>query len=314
MTPKPRLLVVNGILLLLLVLQLQAAAETGVRTGVLRGEVVDPSGAVVPRAQIRLSHRGHVQETRSRADGRYSIRTLAPRSYTVRVTAKGFAPLTIPRVSLTAGHVKELTLPLSIAADHEEVTVVAHVSGVGVGSDQSSGSMVFRGRDLDALSEDPDVLQSELQQLAAAAAGPNGGQIYIDGFAGGQLPPKSSILEVRVNQNPFSAEYDRVGYGRVEIITKPGTLTMHGSLSGYGNTSATNTANPLVSQQPDYNLYSYSATLSGPLGKKASYFLSAFELKRRIRALSMPSTRRTRDEHHASGSQSFPHHDPESAL
>jgi hypothetical protein len=278
MTPKPRILVLIGLLLLPLILHLQAAAETGVQTGVLRGEVVDPTGAVVPRAQIRLSHRGHVQETQSRADGRYSIRTLAPRSYTVRVTAKGFAPLTIPGVSLTAGRVKELTLPLSIAADHEEVTVVAHVQGVGVGSDQSPGSMVFKGRDLDALSEDPNVLQSELQQLASAAAGPNGGQIYIDGFAGGRLPPKSSILEVRVNQNPFSAEFDRVGYGRVEIITKPGTLTMHGSLSGYGNTSATNTANPLVSQQPDYNLYSYTGTLSGPLGKKASYFLSAFQL------------------------------------
>lgn len=278
MTPKPKSLFLIGLLLLLFVLHLQAAAETGVRTGVLRGEVVDPTGAVVPRAQIRLFHRGHVQETQSRSDGRYSIRTLAPRSYTVRVTAKGFAPLTIPGVSLTAGRVRELTLPLSIATNHEEVIVAARVQGVGVGADQSPGSMVFKGSDLDALSEDPNVLQSELQQLASAAAGPNGGQIYIDGFAGGRLPPKSSILEVRVNQNPFSAEFDRVGYGRVEIITKPGTLTMHGSLSGYGNTSATNTANPLVSQQPDYNLYSYTATLSGPLGKKASYFLSAFQL------------------------------------
>ena len=52
--------------------------------------------------------------------------------------------------------------------------------------------------------------------------GPNGGQLYIDGFTAGQLPPKSSIREIRINQNPFSAEYDKLGYGRIEIFTKPG--------------------------------------------------------------------------------------------
>jgi Carboxypeptidase regulatory-like domain len=274
---KPILLALTGLLLFPLILHQQAAAETGVPTAVLRGEVVDPSGAVVPRARIRLIHRRHVLETRSRADGRYSIRTPAPRSYTVRVTAKGFAPLTIRGVWLSAGHVKDLILPLAVAADYEEVTVVGHVPGVGVGSDQNSGTMVFKGRDLDALSDDPDVLQGELRQLAAAAAGPNGGQIYIDGFAGGRLPPKSSILEIRVNQNPFSAEFNSLGYGRVEIITKPGTEALHGSLSSYGNTSVLNTANPLVSTQPDYHLYSYSGNVSGPIGKHASYFLSAFQ-------------------------------------
>ena len=177
-------------------------------------------------------------------------------------------PLTIQGISLDAGHVKELNLPLEIAADHEIVTVKAQVHSVGVNPDQNSGALVFKGTDLNALSDNPDELQAELQQLAGAAAGPNGGQIYIDGFAGGQLPPKSSILEIRVNQNPFSSEYDRVGYGRIEVITKPGSEKFHGNIAGYGNTSATNSANPLVAQQPDYDLYSYSGFISGPLGKE----------------------------------------------
>jgi hypothetical protein len=270
MTFKPRSLALIPLLLLPLILHWQAAAQTGV----LRGEVVDPTGAVVPQARIRLLHRNEVHETQSRADGRYSIRTLAPRTYTVRVTAKGFAPLLIQGISLSAGRVKELDLPLEIAADHEVVTVVGHTQSVGVNPDQNAGSMVFKGSDLNALSDNPDELQAELQQLAGAAAGPNGGQIYIDGFEGGQLPPKSSILEIRVNQNPFSSEYDRIGYGRIEIITKPGSEKLHGSLSGYGTTSALNTANPLVSQQPDYDLYSYSGLISGPLAKNTSFILS----------------------------------------
>ena len=85
------------------------------------------------------------------------------------------------------------------------------------------GAIVLNGSDLDALSDDPDQLQNELQALAGPAAGPNGGEIYVDGFQGGQLPPKSSIREIRVNQNPFSAEFNKIGYGRIEILTKPGS-------------------------------------------------------------------------------------------
>ena len=76
------------------------------------------------------------------------------------------------------------------------------------------GAIVIQGKDLEALSDDPDELQSDLQALAGPSAGPNGGQIYIDGFTGGTLPPKASIREIRINQNPFSSEYDKLGYGR----------------------------------------------------------------------------------------------------
>ncbi|MGC1463321.1 MAG: carboxypeptidase regulatory-like domain-containing protein [Terracidiphilus sp.] len=276
MSFKLRLFVLVSLPLLLIAFHQPAAAQTGV----LRGEVVDPSGAVVPKAQIKLLHRSEIKQTQSSAEGRYVIQTEAPRTYTIKVTAKGFAPLTIEGISLAAGRVKELDLPLEIAADHENVTVVAQANRVGVSPDQNSGSLVFKGTDLNALSDNPDELQAELQQLAGAAAGPNGGQIYIDGFAGGQLPPKSSILEIRVNQNPFSSEYDSIGYGRIEILTKPGSEKLHGSLASYGNTSATNSSNPLVSQQPDYNLYSYSGFISGPLGKNASFFFSGFYLKK----------------------------------
>ncbi len=224
-----------------------------------KGEVADPMGSVVPGAKVAVSRGRQVVETQTGSDGHYAFRTLAPGSYTVKATAKGFEPLTIQGIALAAGRVKELNLPLSVAIERDEVTVNGHVNGVDVSPTQNSSALVFRGKDLDALSDDPDQLQSELQELAGAAAGPNGGQIYIDGFAGGQLPPKSSILEIRVNQNPFSAEFDRVGYGRVEIITKPGTQALHGSISGYGGTSATNSSNPLLQaqDQPQYYLYSY---------------------------------------------------------
>src|ERR1039458_10391788 len=77
----------------------------------------------------------------------------------------------------------------------------------------NAGTIIISGKELEALPDDPDELLTDLQALAGPSAGPNGGQLYIDGFTAGQLPPKSSIREIRINQNPFSAEYDKLGYG-----------------------------------------------------------------------------------------------------
>jgi hypothetical protein len=247
----------------------------------LHGVVADPSGAVVPGAAITLAQGDRVlQHTKSGADGRYAFNPVAPGAYTVTVTAKGFAPLSIPDVQLSSGATKELKLELSIAVEQEEVTVTDESRSVGLSPDQNSSAVVIKGGDLDALSDDPDELQNELQALAGPAAGPNGGQIFIDGFEGGQIPPKSSILEIRVNQNPFSAEFDRIGYGRVEIITKPGSQKFNGMVSGFETTSNLNSKNPLVAEEPFYAFYSGYGNVSGPVGKKAAYFFNFFGMNR----------------------------------
>ena len=125
-------------------------------------------------------------------------------------------------VRVAAGQTLTLDVKMAIQEQTQEVQVTAQSATVSVDSDSNASSTVIKGKDLDALSDDPDELSSELSALAGPAAGPNGGQIYVDGFTGGQLPPKSSIREIRINQNPFSAQYDRLGYGRVEVFTKAG--------------------------------------------------------------------------------------------
>src|SRR5207245_5427044 len=89
-------------------------------------------------------------------------------------------------------------------------------------SSNNASAVVLRGAELEALSDDPDDLAADLAALAGPSAGPNGGSIFVDGFSGGQLPPKESIREIRINQNPFSPEYDKLGYGKIEIFPKPG--------------------------------------------------------------------------------------------
>ena len=181
---------------------------------------------------------------------------------------------------------KELNLPLAIAVEQQEVTVNGETQGVSISPDQNASAMVIKGSDLDALSDDPTELQNELQALAGPAAGPNGGQIYIDGFEGGQIPPKSAILEIRVNQNPFSAEYDRIGYGRIEIITKPGSQKFQGSIGGFGNSSALNTGNPSPhAASPATTLRLLGTTSAAPSPKPPSYFFNAFTSHRQNQSI-----------------------------
>ena len=245
--------------------------------GSLHGAVTDPSGARVVKATVTVQAAdGTTSAVVSGADGTYLFPQLAAGTYTITVTAAGLELAQAQSVTVEAGHATLQNLALAIAVDQQQVTVTDQGSGLDTSPDNNSSAIVIKGKDLDALSDDPDQLQDELTALAGPAAGPNGGQIYIDGFSGGQLPPKSSIREIRINQNPFSAEYDKLGYGRIEILTKPGTDHLHGMIMANGNDSAFNSLNTFVTSEPPYYSTFFLGNVSGSLSKSSSWFLSGF--------------------------------------
>lgn len=246
-------------------------------SGALRGQVVDPSGAAVPEATVTvLSTSGHKATAKANQNGKYEIKGLAPGTYTVQVAAPNFSPFQQGNIVIAAGRIRQLKISLKIEQQVQQVTVSAQATRLSVNPESNASAVVITGKALQALSDDPDELQAELDALAGPSAGPNGGQIYIDGFTGGQLPPKSDILEIHINQNPFSAEYDKVGYGRIEIITKPGTSQYHGSFFADGNDSAFNSRNPFVTEVPSYHSEFINGNFGGPITKKASFFVDVF--------------------------------------
>jgi hypothetical protein len=254
---------------------LAQTAAGAAAVGTLRGQVADPSGAVIPQASLTVTSAAGVNSTgTSDASGQYTISGLAPGQYTVTVAAPGFSTFTSPPVRIAAGQTQHLNVSLTIQMEQQQVQVSGDTPGVSVDPDSNVSAVVLTGKDLDALSDDPDELSNELTALAGPAAGPSGGQIYIDGFTGGQLPPKSAIRAIIINQNPFSAQYDKPGYGRVEILTKPGTDKLHGQVFVNSSASAFNTSNPFAANQPPYHTLQYNGNVSGPLGKKASFFFS----------------------------------------
>jgi hypothetical protein len=264
-----------GYLFLIALLYLGLPPVYAQDSGRLYGQVLDPSGAMVPGILLTLTQGNRMIDTHSGNDGVYNFQQVPEGTYALTVEAPGFE---FPRanLSIVAGHACVLNLHLTVASSREEIQVQSQNASINVSPDENASAMIVKGSALDALSDDPDQLQNELQALAGSAAGPSGGQIYIDGFTGGELPPKSSIREIRINQNPFSAEFDRIGYGRIEILTKSGTDKFSGYVMSFLVLSALNTANPLVKQQPSYNGYSLPAYVSGPLTKHGSYFFSFF--------------------------------------
>lgn len=265
--------IVSAEIILLFLLACLTLGQTS--TGSIHGLVKDPSGAVITDATISIQGAtGESATTETNNKGEYHLQGLAPGTYTVTVIANGFSTAQ-QQVTVVAGENHSLDIPLEIHVQQQQVQVEEQGANVDVSSENNASSTIIRGKDLDALSDDPDQLQDDLQALAGPSAGPNGGEIYIDGFTGGQLPPKSSIREIRVNQNPFSAQYDKLGYGRIEVFTKPGTDQYHGRFFIMGNTAALNTPNPFAETEPSYASEQYEGNFGGPLSKKASFFIDA---------------------------------------
>src|SRR5436190_9221097 len=240
----------------------------------LRGQIKDPSGASIPGATVTATGPGGVVKVATADEqGSYAIGGLPPGSYTVRVMAPGFGVFENP-IEMRAGATQTMDAALTVTLEKQEVTVTEQ-SHVDVDPSNNASALVLKGADLDALSDNPDDLASDLQALAGPGAGPNGGQIYIDGFTGGRLPPKESIREIRINQNPFSAEYDRLGFGRIEVFTKPGTDKFHGqAFMNYGD-DMFNSRNPFAPTKGFYEQKFFGGNFSGPLTKKSSFFIDA---------------------------------------
>jgi hypothetical protein len=256
-----------------------SAADQGVRPTIgpsLRGTITDPSGAAVPGATVQI--RGPRGERRAVTDGAgaYSFAALAPGKYQVRVVARGFS--VTQRKDLRIDRAVVFDAQLAIQLETQVVNVDDELNRVSANPAANGGAVLLRQRQLAVLSDDPDELAQQLQALAGPIPGPGGAQFYIDGFLGGIIPPKAAIREIRVNANPFSPEYDRPGFARIEIFTKPGTDQLRGQAFAQFNDRVLNSRNPLLTESslPAYRTQLYGLNLSGPLRRnKASFTFDA---------------------------------------
>ncbi|MBV8630731.1 MAG: carboxypeptidase regulatory-like domain-containing protein [Silvibacterium sp.] len=244
-------------------------ASAQVSASAISGAVTDPAGALVPSAHIQIAAQdGNVLSATTDAAGVFRFLPIPPGTYSLSVEARGFR--TDERsIILQPGQQLRLVIALKIEIQRQQVAVSDRA--LDTSPDHNQGAIILKGDLLDTFSTDPQQLKLQIQ---AMAGGESGTKFFVDGFTATRLPPKSSIREIRINENPFSAQFDTTGEGRVEIITKAGTDALHGSLTLLGDTSALNSRNPYVEEQPPYGSFYSEGDISGPLTKTSTWFLT----------------------------------------
>ena len=239
----------------------------------LTGTVTDPSGSLVAGASVHITSSKTTNKGPTSASvdlvtdraGRFAV-SLAPGSYDISTIANGFDPL--QRTVEVGSQPLSLSFRLVISTASTQVDVPSVDAGSTTASENKS-ALVFKGEQLDTLSSNDSTMQLQVQAMSGGS-----GQIYVDGFSGGRFPPKDTIREIRINQNPFSPQYEDLGYGRIEILTKPGSNKLHGDFFSSGSTKSFNSLNPYTGSEPPYFLLFSRGDVNGPIGKKTSFFFS----------------------------------------
>jgi hypothetical protein len=263
MSRIPEIIKRSCCLLMLLILTVSGALARQ-NAGALSGRIVDEQGAVVVGVKLTVvNSKGVERATTTNDQGNYFIEGLAAGIYTVRVAATGFAPYENTAVEIAIGRREVINIELTVATIKGEITVNQDSPSLSASPDKTANTIILKGKDLDALPDDPDDLANALQAMAGPSTGPNGGQLYVDGFASGSLPSKISIREIRINQNPIAAENDSPGIGRIDVFTQPGTDKFHGSAFFSFMDGRLNSRNPFSSNKLPFQRRQFGGTLSG---------------------------------------------------
>jgi len=266
---------------ILLVCILAAFAAFAQQTATLRGTLTDSSGAIIPAATVSLNGPSGKKTVQTQADGTYLFPGLPAGNYKVAVTYPGFVAYE-HEVTIQPGVPTQAPIQLVPGGGKQEVNVTseAQAAEVSVDPSENKSAVVLKDNDLDALPDDP----ADLGDMLSALAGPSAGNgdapsLMVDGFSGGTLPPKNTIKEIRLNKNPFTAESEYLGFGRVEIITKPGTDKLHGTFQLTDSDAFFNSRNPYAANKADYVNRAFNESVGGSIAKKISWSLSSNQNK-----------------------------------
>ena len=244
-------------------------------TGSIKGTVTDQLGSLVTNARVVLKdERGSTTSITTNQAGIYEFRNLKPGLYEVRVVAPGFVVFEEKGITVMPRQTTTEDVQLTVELEEQKVTIDDR--SVSTDADNNANAIVLRGRDLEALPNDPSALAAALQALAGPTDSEGGSQIKVDGFSNGQIPPKEAIREVRINNNPFSAENEFPGYNGIEIFTQPGSDKWHGGASFDFNDESLNSRNPFTTRRAPYQQRSLGFSLSGPVVKKRASFSTYF--------------------------------------
>ena len=287
----------------------QSAFAQGAATGDLRVSVKDPKGNVVTNAAVTVSDVAKGLERAGSGDGQggYSVRQLAPGTYSVTINAPGFARTEATGVAITVGGMAELPVTLTVAGGKEIVEVSSEAENVE--TSRSSTTDTVGERRIDNLPingrnyiqftlTDSQVQRDSAPNVGAApTSGLNmSGQrarsnlVNVDGADATDnstngvrsTVSQEAVQEFQIITNNYAAEYGRAAGGVVNIITRSGSNDFHGDVYGYLRNRNFQAVNPFSTvSNPAYTRAQGGVAFGGPIKKDKTYYYFAYETTRR---------------------------------
>lgn len=234
------------------------------------GTVVDATGAAVQGCVLELEtpDGAVIQQTRSDAQGQYRFRATAPGEYRLAIPGDhGFAAQTVPvRVTTAAGPVIDVRLKLDEVV--QQVNVGDDTAALDVDPGANRDQVAADSQLIDKLPVlNQDIVATFTPFLSQTGVGTNGVTLVVDGVEmKGTGVSASAIKSVSINNDPYSAESNRPGKGRIEIVTKAGTPAFHGTFNFTFRDAALDATPPLALRKPPEQRRIYEGSVTGPLG------------------------------------------------
>ena len=299
------------LVVMLLAMGAPALAQT---EGRFTGTVMDASGSSVPGASVVIKNdkTGEERTVIATPEGRYLIANLKPSTYTIRVTVRDFAPLEYSGLQLLAAQEFPLDLQLRPAGVTEAVTVHGEATAVDLGSarlgvnvgERDVKNLPVNGRQMSQLMlQAPGSMNSgtgtwqdvrfsgrAVEQNAIRYDGVEGSAI-IDAAPGnlnGEIPTPfklqaslENVQEFRVESNSYPAEFGTGTGGQVNVVTKSGSNTAHGSLFEYYRNDRLDAPNYFDKAaglpKSTLNQHQFGGSIGGPIARNRAFFFGTFE-------------------------------------
>ena len=299
-----------------LLLCISSAVFSQINGGMIKGTVYDPSGAVIPGAQLQIQHRatGIARALTSNREGFYSVPNLNPGNYEITVSASGFRPVK-GSVLVTVGAEAVFDVHLTLQSV-EEVTTESSASTVELASStlnaavggQAVRDLPLNGRDWTLLATlQPNVHTVDTQvdialgnnaranrgwgsQLLIGGNRPQQNAYRLDGVVmndysgggpGGVLGLSlgvDSVQEFSVITGNATADYGRSSGGVINAITRSGANAIHGSAYEFLRNSALDARNYFDrGSVPPFKRNQFGGSLGGPVIKNRTFFFGDYE-------------------------------------
>ena len=279
--------------------------------GRLAGTVQDPRGQIIPRAKVLCSSSatGESKNIETNDSGDFLLIALSPGTYDIRVTAPGFAPRVFHSVAIAPGESVSLLVVLQLAQNTTEIVVHEEPSRIESASSElgaeldsaSVGSLPLSSRNsLQLLSVTPgastpltnnSVLGRNSPEVSINGARVTQNHYQINGVDADNpsmhdlgdvaVPAPDSIGEIKVKSSLYDASVSGAGGSSIELTTKSGSNTVHGSAYGYFRNEALNANDPNLKSvglsRPVDRQSVYGGTLGGPIRKDKVFYFASYQ-------------------------------------